>query len=55
MKIQTKTSSEALKKLGKSYNPDSLHYINENFTEDVKSLMTFNAPATPYKGIVHNQ
>ena len=25
------------------------------FKEDIKSLMTFNTPATPHKGIVNNQ
>ena len=29
--------------------------MNQGFNEDMKSLMTFNTPATTHKGIVHNQ
>ena len=29
--------------------------MTQGFNEVAKSLMTFNTPATPYKGIVGNQ
>ena len=32
-----------------------INRMTQGFNEDVKSLMNFNAPATLYKGILHNQ
>ena len=37
------------------YQPDLINNMNQGFNEDVKSLMTFNTPATPHKGIVCNK
>ena len=34
--------------------PDIINKMTQGFNEDVKSLMDFNTPATPPKGIVHN-
>ena len=34
--------------------PDRINKMTQWFKEGVKSLMTFNSPATPHKGIVHN-
>ena len=34
---------------------DLINKMTQIFNEDVKSLMTFNTPATPHKGIVHNK
>ena len=33
---------------------DIINKKTQGFNEDLKSLMTFNTPATPYKGIVRN-
>ena len=35
--------------------PDIINNMNQVFKGDLKSLMTFNTPATPHKGIVSNQ
>ena len=35
--------------------PDLIHNINQVFNEDMKSLITFNTPATPNNGVVCNQ
>ena len=35
--------------------PYLINKMTQVFNEDVKSLMTFNTPATPHKGIVRNQ
>ena len=35
--------------------PDQITNMNQWFNEDMKSLMTFNNPSTPHKGIVCNQ
>ena len=39
----------------KFYQLDIINKITQGFEKDVESLMTFNNPATPYKGIVHNK
>ena len=33
---------------------DLINKINQGFNQDEKSLMTFNNPCTPHKGIVRN-
>ena len=35
--------------------PDIINKTNQGFNVELKSLMTFNTPATPHKGIVINQ
>ena len=35
--------------------PDIMNKMTQGFNGDVKSLMTFNNPATPHNGIVSNQ
>ena len=35
--------------------PDQINNIVQGFNEDVKSLMTFNTPDTPHKGILRDQ
>ena len=35
--------------------PDISNKMTQRFNKDVKSLMTFNTPYTPYQGIVCNQ
>ena len=35
--------------------PDLIKNMIQVFDKDVKSLMTFNTPATPHKGVVRNQ
>ena len=35
--------------------PDLINKITQGFKEDMKSLMTFNTPSTPNKGIVRDQ
>ena len=37
------------------YQPDIVTKMNQGFNEDMKSLMNFNDPDTPHKGIVRNQ
>ena len=37
------------------YQPDIINKMNQGFNGDVKSLMTFNTPATPHQVIVSNQ
>ena len=37
------------------YETDIITKITQRFNEDVKSHMTYNAPDTPHKGILHNQ
>ena len=37
------------------YKPHIITKINQGFIEGVKSLMTFNSTATPYKGVMRNQ
>ena len=39
----------------KNSQPDLVTKMTQGFNEDVESLMTFNTPATLYKGIVRNQ
>ena len=39
----------------KIYQPDIITKMTQGFNKDVKSIMTFNTPATPHKGIVCNQ
>ena len=35
--------------------PDLINKMTPGFNEDAKSLITFNTPATPHKGIVYHQ
>ena len=35
--------------------PDLINKMTQGFKEDVKSLMNFNTPATPHKGVVRHQ
>ena len=35
--------------------PNIINKTNQGFKEDVKSLMNFNTPAIPHKGIVRNK
>ena len=37
------------------YQPHIITKITQGFKENMKSLMTFNIPDTPHKGIVNNQ
>ena len=37
------------------FQPGIINKINQGFNEDVKSLVTFDTPDTPHKGIVRNQ
>ena len=37
------------------YQPRLITITTQGFNEDVKSIMTFNVPATPHKVIVRNQ
>ena len=37
------------------YQPHIITKITQGFNEELESLMTFNTPATPHNGIVHNQ
>ena len=39
----------------KIYQPDLSNNMTQGFNKDMKSLMTFNTPDTPHKGIVLNQ
>ena len=39
----------------KIYQPDIITNMTQGFNKDMKSLMTFNIPDTPHKGIVCNQ
>ena len=39
----------------KIYQQDIITKTIQGFKEERKSLMTFNTPATPHDGIVHNQ
>ena len=34
---------------------DLINYMTQGFNKDMKSLMTFNNPATPNKGVLRNQ
>ena len=35
--------------------PDPINRMIRGFNGDMKSLMTFNTPATPYKGVLLNK
>ena len=35
--------------------PDIINKMTQGFKGELKSLMTFNTPATPHNGIVSNQ
>ena len=35
--------------------PDLINKMTQVFNKDIKSLVIFNIPDTPYKGNVHNQ
>ena len=35
--------------------PDLINKMTQGFNEDIKYLMNFNTPSTPYKGIACNQ
>ena len=35
--------------------PDTINKMTQVFNGDLKSLMTFNTPYTPHKGIVSNK
>ena len=37
------------------YQPDLITNMTQVYYEDLKSLMTFNTPATPHRGIFPNQ
>ena len=35
--------------------PDIITNMTQEFNEDMKSLITFNTPDTPHKGVLSNQ
>ena len=37
------------------FQPHIITKVTQGFNKDVKSLLTFNTPDTPYKGIVRRQ
>ena len=37
------------------YQPHLITKATQSFNKDTKSLMTFNTPATPHKGILNHQ
>ena len=39
----------------KIYQPDLINKMTQGFNKHVKSLMNFNTPATPHKGILRKQ
>ena len=53
--IKCTINHELTKTTLKISQPDLINKTTQGFNKDMKSIMTFNKPAKPHKGIVRNQ